>query len=210
MAFTVTLKYHTCHLHCYIIYYWASVDQMGMSNAVRVSVRVRPFNRREIQAGADLAITVEGNHCTAIQNQEAKTFGYDQCFWSHDKADPHFADQAHVFNSVGEELIQHSLDGYNCCLMAYGQTGAGKSYTMMGTPKQPGLIPQIAQNIFECFEKAKSDSIKTEVEVSYMEIYCEKVRDLLGKKSEKPLRVREHPALGPYVEELITPRNELS
>ena len=70
----------------------------------------------------------------------------------------------------------------------------------MGTHKEPGLIPQIAQNIFRNFEEGKSENIKTEVEVSYMEIYCEKVRDLLGKKADKPLRVREHPALGPYVE----------
>ena len=66
--------------------------------------------------------------------------------------------------------------------------------------QEPGLIPQIAQNIFQNIEDT-SENVKSEVEVSYMEIYCEKVRDLLGKKSDKPLRVREHPALGPYVEE---------
>ena len=56
------------------------------------------------------------------------------------------------------------------------------------------------KNIFHQIEEAQAENIKSEVEVSYMEIYCEKVRDLLGKKSDKPLRVREHPALGPYVE----------
>lgn len=50
--------------------------------------------------------------------------------------------------------------------------------------------------------RKETENIQTEIEVSYMEIYCEKVRDLLGKKNEKPLRVREHPALGPYVEGL--------
>ena len=73
---------------------------MGMSNAVRVSIRVRPFNRREIAAQAELSVKVfinhkysviiffkqvDGTQCTAIHNQEAKTFGYDECFWSHDK-----------------------------------------------------------------------------------------------------------------------------
>ena len=58
----------------------------------------------------------------------------------------------------------------------------------------------IKKNIFHQIEEAQAENIKSEVEVSYMEIYCEKVRDLLGKKSDKPLRVREHPALGPYVE----------
>ena len=172
-----------------------------MSSAVRVSIRVRPFNRRELNANAELAVSVDGSSVTAIHHQEAKTFGYDECFWSHAKSDAHFADQSKVFDSVGAELISHSLDGYNCCLMAYGQTGAGKSYTMMGTKKEPGLIPQIAQNIFERIETASEiEGVKSEVEVSYMEIYCEKVRDLLGKQSDKALRVREHPALGPYVE----------
>ena len=154
---------------------------------------------------------VEGSSVTAIHHQEAKTFGYDECFWSHSKSDAHFCDQNKVFSSVGAELISHSLDGYNCCLMAYGQTGAGKSYTMMGTKKEPGLIPQIAQNIFERIETAsRLDGVKSEVEVSYMEIYCEKVRDLLGK-SDKPLRVREHPALGPYVEvNILVPKNDPS
>ena len=148
--------------------------------------------------------TVDGSSVTAIHHSEAKTFGYDECFWSHSKSDAHFADQSKVFSSVGAELISHSLDGYNCCLMAYGQTGAGKSYTMMGTKKDPGLIPQIAQNIFERIETAsRNEGVKSEVEVSYMEIYCEKVRDLLGK-SDKPLRVREHPAMGPYVEVRLT------
>ena len=56
-----------------------------MSSAVRVSIRVRPFNRRELAAEAQLAVAVEGNTVTAIHNQEAKTFGYDECFWSHSK-----------------------------------------------------------------------------------------------------------------------------
>ena len=146
---------------------------------------------------------MEGSSCTAEINQEAKTFGYDECFWSACSSDSHYASQESVFDSIGRQLLEHSVLGYNCCLMAYGQTGAGKSYSMMGSRKSPGLIPQIATHLFEQAKTRKSDeSIQTEIEVSYMEIYCEKVRDLLGKKGEKPLRVREHPALGPYVEGL--------
>lgn len=146
---------------------------------------------------------MDGSSCTAIQNNEAKTFGYDECFWSCDKNDDNFASQVTLFDSIGMRLLEHSFDGYNCCLMAYGQTGTGKSYSMMGSRKSPGLIPQIATHLFQCAtDRKEADSIQTEIEVSYMEIYCEKVRDLLGKKNEKPLRVREHPALGPYVEGL--------
>ena len=96
---------------------------------------------------------MEGTSCTAEINGEAKTFGYDECFWSYAKSDPNFANQETVFNSIGRELLSHSLDGYNCCLMAYGQTGAGKSFSMMGSRKEPGLIPQIVSGREQVFEK---------------------------------------------------------
>lgn len=95
--------------------------------------------------------------------------------------------------------------GYNVCIFAYGQTGAGKSYTMMGKQEegQEGIIPQICKDLFKRItESPKKDCVQCSVEVSYMEIYCERVRDLLNPKNKSNLRVREHPVLGPYVEDL--------
>lgn len=94
--------------------------------------------------------------------------------------------------------------GYNVCIFAYGQTGAGKSYTMMGKQEegQEGIIPQICDDLFRKITSNSSDQLKYSVEVSYMEIYCERVRDLLNPKNKGNLRVREHPLLGPYVEDL--------
>lgn len=174
---------------------------MGSSSAIKVSIRLRPLNKRELGVGAKNAIAIDGVKCTATSGNETKTFSYDECFWSFDKSQD-FASQEIVFDSIGTQLLKHALDGYNCCLMAYGQTGAGKSFSMMGSRKQPGLIPQIASSLYEEAKKLDAEGIQTEIEVSYMEIYCEKVKDLLGKKTDKPLRVREHPALGPYVEGL--------
>lgn len=101
-------------------------------------------------------------------------------------------------------MLQHSFDGYNICIFAYGQTGAGKSYTMMGKQEehQEGIIPQICQDLFNRIQTTTSDELQYSVEVSYMEIYCERVRDLLNPKNKGNLRVREHPLLGPYVEDL--------
>ncbi|KAH9638914.1 hypothetical protein HF086_013813 [Spodoptera exigua] len=109
-----------------------------------------------------------------------------------------------VYKDIGEEMLQHAFDGYNICIFAYGQTGAGKSYTMMGSGKdgQEGIIPQICKDLFRRIRQTTSDDLKYSVEVSYMEIYCERVRDLLNPKNKGNLRVREHPALGPYVEDL--------
>lgn len=90
------------------------------------------------------------------------------------------------------------------CIFAYGQTGAGKSYTMMGKMEegQEGIIPQICEDLFARISDSSTDDMKHSVEVSYMEIYCERVRDLLNPKNKGNLRVREHPLLGPYVEDL--------
>uniref|UniRef100_A0A1I8IF48 Kinesin motor domain-containing protein n=1 Tax=Macrostomum lignano TaxID=282301 RepID=A0A1I8IF48_9PLAT len=128
-----------------------------------------------------------------------------------DTRDPHFATQRRVYEDLGVDALEHALEGYNVCIFAYGQTGAGKSYTMMGRPSEPeqaGIIPQLCRNLFlrldgeSAKEESASPTNRSIVEVSYMEIYCERVRDLLNPKNKANLRVREHPLLGPYVEDL--------
>ncbi|XP_016378102.1 kinesin-like protein KIF1B isoform X1 [Sinocyclocheilus rhinocerous] len=101
-------------------------------------------------------------------------------------------------------MLQHAFEGYNVCIFAYGQTGAGKSYTMMGKQEegQEGIIPQLCEELFEKINDNSNEEISYSVEVAYMEIYCERVRDLLNPKNKGNLRVREHPLLGPYVEDL--------
>ena len=135
-------------------------------------------------------------------NDSNKSFTYDYSYWSTNKEDSHFADQLRVYKDIGEEMLLHSFEGYNVCIFAYGQTGAGKSYTMMGNREDEGIIPNICQNLFS---KMNDPKAMYSLEVSYMEIYCERVRDLLNPHSNSScLRVREHPLLGPYVEDLST------
>lgn len=107
-----------------------------------------------------------------------------------------------VYRDLGDEMTAHAFNGYNVCIFAYGQTGSGKSYTMMGTRSDPGLIPKLCNELFTRIT-SNAQSVNFSVEVSYMEIYCERVRDLLNPSSaNKALRVREHPIMGPYVEGL--------
>jgi hypothetical protein len=89
------------------------------------------------------------------------------------------------------------------CVFAYGQTGSGKSHSMVGYAEEKGLIPLTCSRLFDDItEKKNADpNLQITVEVSYIEIYNEKVRDLLNPKNGN-LRVREHPSLGPYVEDL--------
>ncbi|XP_075980841.1 kinesin family member unc-104 isoform X9 [Anticarsia gemmatalis] len=180
-------------------------------SSVKVAVRVRPFNSREIARDCKCIIEMSGN-TTVIVNPKAppgskdgaKSFNFDFSYWSHNPSDPDFSSQVMVYKDIGEEMLQHAFDGYNICIFAYGQTGAGKSYTMMGRGEdgQEGIIPQICKDLFRRIKSTTSDDLKYSVEVSYMEIYCERVRDLLNPKNKGNLRVREHPALGPYVEDL--------
>uniref|UniRef100_A0A8C4HPQ8 Kinesin family member 13Ba n=1 Tax=Dicentrarchus labrax TaxID=13489 RepID=A0A8C4HPQ8_DICLA len=131
-------------------------------------------------------------------------FAYDYCFWSMDETDKEkFAGQEVVFQCLGESLLRNAFQGYNACIFAYGQTGSGKSYTMMGSGDQPGLIPRLCSALFDRTQKEQREQESFTVEVSYMEIYNEKVRDLLDPKGgRQTLRVREHKVLGPYVDGL--------
>ncbi|XP_074555476.1 kinesin-like protein KIF1C isoform X2 [Halichoeres trimaculatus] len=177
--------------------------------SVKVAVRVRPFNSRETGRNAKCVIQMQGN-TTCISNPKqskdaAKNFTFDYSYWSHTTAeDPTFACQKQVYKDIGEEMLLHAFEGYNVCIFAYGQTGAGKSYTMMGKqePGQEGIIPQLCEDLFQRTGQNSDPDLTYSVEVSYMEIYCERVRDLLNPKSQGTLRVREHPILGPYVEDL--------
>ncbi|XP_051281336.1 kinesin-like protein KIF1B isoform X10 [Dicentrarchus labrax] len=182
-----------------------------MSGAsVKVAVRVRPFNSREMSKDSKCIIQMQGN-TTTISNpkapkEPAKTFSFDYSYWSHTTPeDPSFASQNLVYNDIGKEMLAHAFEGYNVCIFAYGQTGAGKSYTMMGKQEegQEGIIPMLCEDLFEKInEDNNKEELSYSVEVSYMEIYCERVRDLLNPKNKGNLRVREHPLLGPYVEDL--------
>uniref|UniRef100_A0AAQ6A3W8 plus-end-directed kinesin ATPase n=1 Tax=Amphiprion ocellaris TaxID=80972 RepID=A0AAQ6A3W8_AMPOC len=169
--------------------------------SVKVAVRVRPFNSREIGKESKCIIQMSGNTTTILnpkQPKENKSFNFDFSYWSHTTPeDINYASQMQVYKDIGEEMLLHAFEGYNVCIFAYGQTGAGKSYTMMGRQEkdQQGIIPLVKQKIVLTYNE-------TQVLVSYMEIYCERVRDLLNPKNKGNLRVREHPLMGPYVEDL--------
>ncbi|KAK4147163.1 uncharacterized protein C8A04DRAFT_9170 [Dichotomopilus funicola] len=192
---------------------------------VRVVVRVRAFLPREIQRHAECLIRMDpvsqqttllvpNSHdpanakARARKATEEKNFTFDNSFWSHDLTDEHYAEQEDVYDSLGEEFLDHNFEGYHTCIFAYGQTGSGKSYTMMGTPDQPGLIPRTCEDLFERIAAAQDETPNTSynVRVSYFEVYNEHVRDLLVPviPNQPPyyLKIRESPTEGPYVKDL--------
>ncbi|KAF7559564.1 hypothetical protein G7046_g4587 [Stylonectria norvegica] len=179
---------------------------------IKVVVRVRPFNGREIDRRSKCIVEMKGNqtvltsadgHTKGAKDTGNKTFAFDRSYWSFNKSDSNYAGQSSLFDDLGKPLLDNAFQGYNNCIFAYGQTGSGKSYSMMGYGKEVGIIPMICQDMFERIVAIQGNSAnKCTVEVSYLEIYNERVRDLLNPSTKGNLKVREHPSTGPYVEDL--------
>ena len=186
--------------------------------SVKVAVRVRPFNTREKDSKSICNIEMNGNQ-TIIKDElgQPRTFTFDHSFWSHDcyieqengylspDSSGKYADQNLVFETLGKQILDNAWEGYHCCLFAYGQTGSGKSYSMVGYGANKGIVPISCEEIFKRISDNKEPSIHYEVEVSMLEIYNEKVQDLLVPINKRPpsgLKIRESKALGVFVADL--------
>jgi len=200
--------------------------------SVQVAVRVRPFNKRELDAKAKNIITMKGGKTTILdpETQKTKDFNFDYSFWSHDGFDtagpddadgyeegyyfpslskPNqngfpYASQKEVFNSLGSKVLMNALAGYNSCLFAYGQTGSGKSYSFVGYGTNRGVVPQVCEAVFKKKAQIQAEgNSQLNVKFSMLEIYNEKLRDLLSKDKKKAssLKIRSPPT-GTYVENL--------
>jgi len=187
--------------------------------AVVVGVRVRPFNAREKGLGATCCVTMDGA-TTQIKSDEGKSakFAFDASFWSHDSftedekgychpnPGSNYADQSAVYNQFGKRVLDNAWAGYHTCLFAYGQTGAGKSYSMIGYGVNKGIVPISCEEIFTRIDGNTSPEERFEVLISMVEIYNETVQDLFvpaAHRDGKGLNIRESTALGIYVEGVV-------
>uniref|UniRef100_A0A5F9CR59 Kinesin-like protein n=2 Tax=Leporidae TaxID=9979 RepID=A0A5F9CR59_RABIT len=170
---------------------------------VKVVVRCRPLNEREKSMFYKQAVSVDEMrgtitvHKTDSSNEPPKTFTFDTVFGPESK-------QLDVYNLTARPIIDSVLEGYNGTIFAYGQTGTGKTFTMEGVravPELRGIIPNSFAHIFGHIAKAEGDT-RFLVRVSYLEIYNEEVRDLLGKDQTQRLEVKERPDVGVYIKDL--------
>ncbi|XP_037681013.1 kinesin-like protein KIF14 [Choloepus didactylus] len=189
---------------------FTETDPLKVENTqVTVAVRIRPFSKREKIEKASQVVFLDGEEIT-VQHPGLKhvyNFIYDVSFWSFDECHPIYASQTTVYKTLALPLLERAFQGYNTCLFAYGQTGSGKSYTMMGLSEEPGIIPRFCEDLFAQVAKKQTQEVSYHLEMSFFEVYNEKIHDLLVCKGEnghrkQPLRVREHPISGPYVEAL--------
>lgn len=184
-----------------------------MAESVKVAVRVRPFNSREKDRGAKIVLDMIGA-LTQITDPEnpgnpPKEFTFDFSYWSHDgfhedengylvADNDKYATQRKVFDDLGQGVLNNAFEGFNCSLFAYGQTGAGKSYSMVGYGNNKGIVPITCDELFKAMTNS-SGEIKYQVSFSMLEIYNEQVRDLLVKNNPKGgLQVRQNPKEGNF------------
>ncbi|XP_035779488.1 kinesin-like protein KIF14 [Anopheles albimanus] len=208
----------------------------GEISNLTVAIRIRPLSPKECVDSVANIVRVNGNELSVYAGPTADNlagvesrFTYDHVLWSCNAEEKAYVDQAGVYNCLVHPLLDRAFEGYNTCLFAYGQTGSGKSYSMMGIDldenyddgpnPEAGIIPRFCQELFARIDALKG-RVHAEVEVSYFEIYNEKIYDLLsvtsahggvglvgtpGNNVKKPtLKIREHPVLGPYVVDLST------
>ncbi|TFK08397.1 ubiquitin-conjugating enzyme E2 variant 1 isoform d [Platysternon megacephalum] len=182
----------------------------GENSAISVAVRVRPLTQREQQVGTKCVVSLSGKEILIHHPHTNRqlTFSYDYCFGSQNPEDKGYASQEVVYCLLAQPLLDKVFEGYNTCLFAYGQTGSGKSYTMTGYADEVGIIPRFCKEIFWKVNLTQQEEEKHHIELSYFEVYNERIHDLLSSKDanakKKALKVREHPILGPYVTGLST------
>ncbi|KAJ2982277.1 hypothetical protein NUW58_g6478 [Xylaria curta] len=159
------------------------LSAMSSANSIKVVARFRPQNKIELESGGEPIVAFDGNDtCTITSAEAAGSFTFDRVFDMKVK-------QHQIFDYSIKPTVDDILNGYNGTVFAYGQTGAGKSYTMMGTSIEDdnGKAPP---------------TIEYTVRVSYMEIYMERIRDLLAPQNDN-LPVHEEKNRGVYVKGLL-------
>nr|ALP83459.1 kinesin family member 3A [Boleophthalmus pectinirostris] len=180
------------------------LERQEVSDNVKVVVRCRPLNQKETMMGHKQAVIVDEIRGTITvnkletPNEPPKTFTFDTVFGPDSK-------QLDVYNLTARPIIDSVLEGYNGTIFAYGQTGTGKTFTMEGVravPELRGIIPNSFAHIFGHIAKKAEGDTRFLVRVSYLEIYNEEVRDLLGKDQTQRLEVKERPDVGVYIKDL--------
>ncbi|KAL3841790.1 hypothetical protein ACJMK2_019899 [Sinanodonta woodiana] len=172
------------------------------AECVKVVVRCRPMDEKEVAAGYDRVIEMNVKKGTIElknpkSNGEApRTFTFDSVYdWNSKQRD--------LYEETFRDLVQSVLEGFNGTIFAYGQTGTGKTFTMQGIKNDPdlrGVIPNSFEHIFQHISRSENQQYL--IRASYLEIYQEEIRDLLSKDQSKRLELKERPDTGVYVKDL--------
>ncbi|NXH41201.1 KI18A protein, partial [Dicaeum eximium] len=181
---------------------------------VKVAVRVRPESQKEKQGSFSRVVRVIDQHVLVFDPKEEEVGFFNRkrvtqrdinkrqrkdLKFMFDAIFDDSSSQLEVFEHTTKNLIDGFLNGYNCTVLAYGATGAGKTHTMLGSPEDPGVMYLTMVTLYKRMDQIKDDKT-CDVAVSYLEVYNEQIRDLLVKSG--PLAVREDGQQGVVVQGL--------
>ncbi len=150
------------------------LNQNIQKSKIFVSVRIRPLNEKESDFSKLECLTIQGNTINITDQNKKNSPSKEQQF-TYDYVFNKDSSQEEVYNNTTKNLLKGIINGYNATVIAYGATGSGKTYTMLGTDNEPGIMKRAIIDLFQIINK-KDYKIK----ISYLEIYNEIVRDLLG------------------------------
>lgn len=172
-------------------------DAQGNKEAVKVAVRLRPMNDVEKKQGFSKVVEIDrGSAQVYIKNPQNQTltFTFDFSF-------PEDSTQEEIYDATASPIVSGVLEGFNGTIFAYGQTGTGKTFSMDGKQNGElrGIMPRAFDHIFE-YIAANAATHEFLVTVQYVEIYNDEIRDLLASTHDTPLRIREDPNNGVYVQ----------
>ncbi|XP_050143242.1 kinesin-like protein KIN-14S isoform X1 [Malus sylvestris] len=161
-------------------------EMIELKGNIRVFCRCRPLNQTEISSGSGSVVEFESSLDNELQvicsDSSKKQFKFDHVFRPEDNQEAVFAQTKPIVTSV--------LDGYNVCIFAYGQTGTGKTFTMEGTPENRGVNYRTLEELFR-ISKDRGGFMRYELCVSMLEVYNEKIRDLLVDNTNQPTKKLE-------------------
>lgn len=154
-----------------------------------VTVRFRPLSAREINKGDEIAWYADGDSTVRNEYNPSIAYGFDKVFGP-------ATTTRHVYDIAAEHVVGGAMKGINGTVFAYGVTSSGKTHTMHGEQKSPGIIPLAVKDVFGIIQETPGREFL--LRVSYLEIYNEVINDLLNPMGQN-LRIRED-AQGTYVE----------
>ncbi|XP_043719861.1 kinesin-like protein KIN-7E, chloroplastic [Telopea speciosissima] len=169
-----------------------SLDPPDFSKAkenVTVTVRFRPLSGREINKGDEIAWYADGDYTVRNEYNPSVSYGFDKVFGP-------ATTTRHVYDVAAQHVVSGAMEGINGTVFAYGVTSSGKTHTMHGEQKSPGIIPLAVKDVFSIIQETPGREFL--LRVSYLEIYNEVINDLLDPTGQN-LRIRED-AQGTYVE----------
>lgn len=158
-------------------------------NNIKVVCRFRPMNRMELENASEECVAIDDATTVRMRTLAAAgaASGPEKDGFTFDRVFPSDSRQVEIFDFGVKGIVEDVMSGFNGTLFCYGQTGSGKTFTMMGSDieddQMKGLIPRITEQIFASIAGADAN-VEYTVKVNYMEIYMEKIKDLLARESD--------------------------